>query len=142
MILKNYLMLGINTTILVLSVTSCKKEVINEYPNTAEYVYLNSTPHKIKLWNGDFELEENKSYTLKINGDGDENINEKSFVSPYNYAVILYDNILCDTVFYENNNSDGITNIKNYTNEKLGERHYKFTYIFTNDDYLKADSCK
>jgi hypothetical protein len=138
-----YLTLG-TSIVALLSTISCKKNV--DYFVTGTFAYINNTDSLIEVKGGtyDFKINPNESHSINQAGEGPKEVNEKSYVSPILSAVLIFNNSKCDTLDSGLNlrNGVGITGIENYTSEKVGERHYKFTYTFTEEDYNKAVLCE
>ena len=123
-----------------ISITNCKKK--KDYLSIGTYVYVNSTDSLIEVKNAPylFTIKPKESHTIEQTGDGSKELTEKSYVAPFTGGqVILYGNKMCDTL---TSSKEGISGIENYTSERISERHYKFTYTFTQSDYKKAVPCK
>ena len=124
----------------VLAATNCKKRV--DYLAIGTYVYVNNTDSLIEVKNAPylFTIKPKESHTIEQSGDGSKDLTEKNYVAPFTGGqVIIYGNKMCDTLFVS---KEGISGIENYKSEKIAERHYKFTYNFTDTDYKKAVPCK
>lgn len=134
-----YLTLG-TSFLVILSIASCKKHV--DYLVKGTYVYVNNTDSLIDVKNAPyvFTIKSKESYTIEQIGDGTKEITEKNYVAPFSGGqIITYGNNMCDTLLVS---KESISGIENYMSEKVGERHYKFTYTFTDTDYKKAVPCK
>jgi hypothetical protein len=138
-----YLTLGISMLTPSL-IMSCKSDI--DYIVNGTYVYINSTDSLIQVKSSvyDFVIKPKQAHTLVQSGDGSKDINESSYVSPMLGAVLIFYNIKCDTLNSGLNlrSGPGITGIENYNSEKVADRHYKFTYTFTQADMDKAVACE
>ena len=115
---------------------SCHEEI--DYVVKADWNYINNSSHKISVLGRDtFDIAINETYIIKEVGEGSKDVTESSYVSPFfGFSTkVIYDGevevILSD--------GEGITDTKNYESEKISARYYKFTYIFTDDDYPVGD---
>jgi len=138
-----YLTLGISLVALFTTL-SCKKKA--DYLVKGIYVYINDTDSLIDVKSGvyDFKVNPKQSYTIEQVGDGSKDATEKSFVPPMTSAILIFNDSKCDTLDsgLKVGKGEGILGIENYTSEKMGERYYKFIYIFTEVDYNKAVLCE
>jgi hypothetical protein len=110
------------------------------------YVYVNNTDSLIEVKSGvyNFSINPNEFHTIEQTGDGSKNISEEDYVPPMTSAGIIYASTKCDTLDtgVKVGKGEGILSLENYKSEKVGDRHYKFTYTFTDIDYKKAVPCK
>ncbi len=92
----------------------------------------------------DFTINPSQSHIIEQGGEGPKDVSEKNYVPPMTSALIIYSSTKCDTLDTTNKigTGEGIIGISNYINEKIGNRHYKFAYTFTDIDYKKALPCK
>lgn len=121
----------------------CKKHV--DYLSMGTYVYFNDTDSLIEVRSGvyDFAINSKQSYIIEQRGDGSKNVSENDYVPPMTSAGVIYAGTKCDTLNsgIKVGKGEGILNLENYKSEKIGERHYKFTYTFTEVDYKKGVPC-
>ena len=118
----------------------CKKRV--DYFVRADFVYVNNTDLVIEVKSGadNFTIKPQETDTIKINGEGPQEVTEKNYLPPFQGGqIIIYGNIKCDTLTIPR---ESITGIDNYTSEKIGERYFRFTYTFTDADFADAKPCK
>lgn len=138
---RHYLILG--SYILVLNSTlSCKSDI--DYVMLGDYIHVNNTDTVINInGNRSFKINSKQSHIINILGDGPEVVTEKNYVPPFTFVVITYNDTLCDTLTSgpKAGLGEGILGIDNYTSEKVADRHYKFTYTFTQADIDKAVLC-
>lgn len=130
----HYLKNGINI-ILILCFYGCQQDI--DYTVKSDWTYINTTDYNIKysptgLWD-DFNVSPNDTTIVHITSEGPKNINDKSFTPPINAEYILLDEEMYDTITIQD-----ILQTSSYEVEKIGERHYKFKYIFRNGDFNDA----
>ena len=116
---------------------SCHEEI--DYVVKADWNYINNSSHKISVLgrHDTFDIDINEIYIIKQEGDGSKDVTESAYVPPFFSfdTKIIYDGEV-EVIL---SNGEGITDTKNYESEKIGTRYYKFTYIFTDDDYPVGD---
>lgn len=91
-----------------------------------------------------FAIAPDGKHVIEVDGDGPKDVTFDNYAPPMVYAIIIYNNNKCDTIYGggKNGTGEGITGIINYTNQKIGDNHYKFTYTFTDADFKNAVKCK
>jgi hypothetical protein len=123
---------------------SCNKTT--DYAVKGTFVYQNNLYLLVEIRSGvyNFSIAPKQAYTIEELGNGEKKIAEKKYVPPMTSAVVIFYSFKCDTLNPGSKaaEGEGILSIGNYLNEKIAKRHYKFTFTFTTDDYLKADTCK
>lgn len=136
------LLIGISLLI-ILAFVQCKKRV--DYFVRGDFVYVNSTDSVIEV-KGDetFVLKPDEQHVIKESGEGPEIVTTESYVAPFSSAMVIYNSNKCDTLASGPGlgKGEGPLGINNYVSEKVGERHFKFTYTFTNADFADAKPCK
>ena len=122
-----------------------------EYNASANFIYKSNTNTSIKakFWFKDefLMLNPNDKYEYFIKTETNKKRSEISdFIPPFERGVVVvYNNELCDTI--EGGDSgvgkgESITGIQNYEAKRINNRNFEFTYIFKEEDYLKADTCE
>ncbi len=147
-----YLIIGIKLSIIIV-VSGCR----NEYTVTADFMYLNETPYNISYnWIHPFTKDTINVFALlpfentKLGGfvDGaDKNPKIETCCEGYldgiqsaNQILVIFDNQRCIT--YEEGEGPTTTNILNgYERRVVTERHFEFTYRFTQDQFDQAELC-
>ena len=146
MLQKTNLMPYLTTGIKVLSLVfliGCEPKSRVEYSVKAKWIYINETDYRITYRPNNFRfntfiLEPKDTVVYDEDGEGPEDISEKNYVPPLNPDIVVFSQILCDTLL----KGEGPLNIDNYSNRKLGERYYEFTYRFNSNDIDRADTCR
>ncbi len=145
----HYLLFGISALLLC----SCRRE----YRVSADFVYKNETDYKlsynyIALDSSDtiplLELEPKSEKIFTIDGEGDENPNIKTCcegfldgIQGHGFPIlIIFDDSRCFT--YQEGEGPTTSNISNYEAKSIGDRHFEYTYRFTEDDFLQAKACE
>ncbi|MBU2913053.1 hypothetical protein [Reichenbachiella agariperforans] len=137
-----YWILG-SSLLIAISLTGCNQQT--EYRHQADLVYINHTDETID-YSGLAILEPGESYTIENDREGGSK--KPSVENCCN--EILHDLLLDDTNVYlktENHcvkleKGEGAYGIDNYQSEKLGSRHFQFTYTFTDEDLSGANPCE
>jgi hypothetical protein len=119
--------------ILALVMVGCKGNV--DARVIGDWVFENASPHKIEVVSKNFNsfvIEPGESYTYSDSGEGPENVTPDDYLSPYREGdKIIYNDVITHLLQKE----ESITDVRNFTSEKVSARHYRFTYIFTDNDY-------
>ena len=126
----NFLLLG---SFLIISslLFSCEKV---DYRVRAEWIYINETPYKIEVKARTFDIFTilpGETFFYKEDGDGPKNMQPKNYFPPCRSGTVI---ILDDTTEYELVKGESITNVENYTIEKVGTNYYSFTYVFNEEN--------
>lgn len=95
-------------------------------------IYLNYSTYSINI-SGFYDLELNvgAEKIISLNNEGPDVVTEDSYQAPFKSGST--------TIRLSNGKeflTTGITDRKNYTVEKISARHYKFTYTFTDADFV------
>lgn len=65
-----------------------------------------------------------------------------SFVPPLRGSTVVYFGDKClSYIEYKIGSGEGVVGIENYQWRKIAERHYEFTYTFTEEEAKKATPC-
>ncbi len=130
--MKKYILFLIAVASLCCLFAGCGSPEI-DYVVKADWVYINDTEHTIEVKGFyNFTLEPQGSYTIYQDGDGPEQTTEESYIAPFVFGIST---IVIDGETEIPIGDSGITDRKNYTSEKIADRHYKFTYTFTDADF-------
>ncbi len=149
-----YLVIGISLPTIIL-LASCRKE----YTVQVDFIYINETPYGVSynyiaLDNSDtinlFKLEAETQKIIVVGGDGgaDKNPNIETCCEGYlddlqghGFAIlVIFDDLKCIT--YEEGEGPTTTNILNgYEKRVVAERHFEFTYRFTEEQFNDAELC-
>ncbi len=139
-----YFIFGISLLSVLISAQSCSTV---EYRADAKYVYINDTASTIEVkGRHSFVLNPQEEYAFQHVVDGaKENMTPNDFIPPFgDYAVVISNN-KCDTLqplYPYKGVKEGLLGIENYTSEKLGHNNFKFTYHFTEEDFVDAKPCE
>jgi hypothetical protein len=149
---NHFLIIGLLFSLLVMGAPSCKKTT--DHAMEGEFYFVNSTSHQITFSTGfeKYNLAAKATGPIFTVSDiGDKEITASSFYTPfikeqaYNIPqqpiIIRFDNQKCTSI-NGNSGAHNILDISSYNNEKIGERKYRFTYTFTEEDYNRATLCK
>jgi len=134
----------------MVSSLSCGKK-ITDWAKNAEYVFVNKTQHNI-TYIQEFEkynVAPNSTVTFRTTGEGSENLQADQYTSPFgdpeaytnagrNLKLSFNGNRCWQAAPYGNHSP---LDIKSYLAEKLSNNNYRFTYIYTEEDYARAGSC-
>lgn len=109
-----------------------------DYRGWATWEFINESSHDLKIDGGDkdlnFELVKGGGHSFKFEYGTGKEIDENSFDSPYDATITKI------TVDGERETTEtGITDRKNYKAEKVEDRHYKYTYTFTDEDFKETE---
>lgn len=108
--------------------SGCKAE--KDYVVKADWVYINNSSQSLKVTGLEvFDLDVAATKTLSYNIDGPETVAESNYVAPFKSGttkIIVAGREFTDTK---------ITDREHYIAERVAERHYKFTYTFTDADF-------
>lgn len=107
-----------------------------DYSALTTWEYINESSYPLKIEGGedvlDFNLAKEAGHSFEIKYRTEKDISEATFTSPYDSAatkiIIAGERIVT---------ASNITDRENYIAEKIAERHYKFTYIFTDADFAE-----
>lgn len=135
------MLIGIST---LLSLGSgCNRET--EYKITADLVFINTSEKQINYSNL-FTLEPEATKVISLKGDGGDKSSEittccQGFLEDYQgsseQVFLILNNSEC--LFFEEN--EGPTNLDNYEQEILGTNNFRYTYVFTDDQFTNAEPC-
>ncbi len=137
---KGFLIAGISLCFIAIS---CDEKT--DFLVKARYIYINDSQHQIEcISHSPFVLSPLEEYTIESVSDGNKNTTEDSYHPPFVSALLIYDDIKCDTLdaLGKAGRGEGIIGIQNYQSRQLGKRYYEFTYRFTEEDFNKAESCE
>ena len=121
---------------------SCKK--INR-EKSLEFIYINSTNHTINFFTphfNSFNLLGLKTHLIEQVQVAGKKIGFETFRTPFtnsNSLVLQFDGNKCLTM--TNSSDHSMLNMSNYTEEKIDDMTYRFTYTFTEADYNRAVAC-
>ena len=121
---------------------SCNKI---EHEQFGKFIYINSTNHTINFFTphfNSFKLLGLKTHLIEQVQVAGKKIGFETFRTPFtnsNSLVLVFDGNKCLTM--TNSSDHSMLNMSNYTEEKIDDRTYKFTYTFTEGDYNRATSC-
>lgn len=105
-----------------------------DYDGTATWKFINESSHSIKVETDEkelnFELPKGGGHSFSLYYGTGKDIDENTFNSPYDGVTAKI------TLGGEKEvTATGITDRKNYNIEKVGDRHYKYAYTFTDEDF-------
>ncbi len=106
-------------------------KTLHDYGGTSTWEFKNESTHAIEVMGYlGFRLAKDATHSFDFNVGTGKYVSEDSFRSPYDAerTKITLDGERVVTV-------PEIADIKNYTSEKITDRHYKFTYTFTDADF-------
>ena len=145
-----YLALGLFISLMMMG-AACKKNT--SWVAQGDFYFINETKYIISYLPDGYErfnIPPQSSIMIKDIQDNGEMVRPEYYHSPlFNKGttgwvpikdsfIIKFDNNKC----WETLNSDhSPLDIKNYVAEKTGNRAYKFTYTFTEEDYNRATAC-
>lgn len=114
-----------------------------------EYIYHNSLDQTVIIDEFGFliagPIEPYKSDTfIKPVPVSDKSYRPENFTPPIIEGVIFYGDHLCDTLDRGEviGTGESILNSRNYEITQLGKDNFRFEYTFTEDDLVKADTCR
>lgn len=139
----------------LVSLVSCGK-VRTEYVMNADIVYKNETSHHIRYYKYDvvnstkiliFEIPPKSAFKEEVREDGGYEIfnieHYKGIFESFQgngSKLIEYDNVKC--LIYNNGEGPTTANyLSSYQRRKINNRHYEFTYTFTEEEAQKATAC-
>ena len=143
--LMSYLILGISLLSIFITAQSCTDE--GNYQLYGDYIYINDTDSVIEVKGPyGFVINPQEEHTIKISPEGPEHptVHDDNYDPVFkNLTVVVFNNNLCDTLHEgkEGGTDEGILGIDNYTSEKVSDRYFKFTYHFTDEDFVDAVPC-
>ncbi|MDO4782936.1 MAG: hypothetical protein Q4A09_06955 [Capnocytophaga felis] len=139
----------------LVSFVSCGK-VRTEYVVNADIVYRNETPHHIRYYKYGvansvkvlvFEVTPRATFKEKIRQDGG---NEILKLEDYEGIfedfqgngsnLVEYDNLKC-LIYRKGEGSTTGNYLNSFQIKKINDRHYEFTYTFTEEEAQKATAC-
>lgn len=137
-----YLQLGITISILLL-ISSCKKY----YDKTGHFVFVNKTSHSITYPTlfEEYNILPNSTIIIKQSQDGTKSLDVSSYFSPFlmrtkGPITIKFDANKC-LLNSSSNTIHSVLDIRSFEAEKVDKFNYKFTYTFTEADYIRAIAC-
>ncbi len=141
-----FLMLGV-FSIITLNF-SCKK--VSDYSQEADFIYINSTNRIVKLDypKAKFSIAPGETHTIKKADVGPKTILPEVYNNPLPLFIAgekrdELSSKIDDRCFKSTRTSDhSLINIRSYGVEKINDGYYKFTFIFTEADYLKSGNCQ
>lgn len=109
-----------------------------DYRGWATWEFINESGHDLKVNGGstelNFDLPKGGKHSFKLEYGTGKEIDENTFNSPYDAAITKI------TVDGEKEvTKTGITDRKNYKAVKVEDRHYKYTYTFTDEDFKEEE---
>lgn len=117
---------------------------VNNTSHIITYEYKNSVGNQGTL--NKYNIQPNNTTYVEQTQESGQTVDAADFYAPfykdYDFRfplTVKFDNTNCGDATTDSEHSP--LNIKNYVAEKLGERKYKFTFIFTEADYNKAVAC-
>jgi hypothetical protein len=145
--LASFLMIGLLISFFTL-VSSCNK--IREYAQFGTFNFVNQTNYTITFYNklspiryAEYTILPNSVTSIEKTQDAIKDVNSTTYHSPFigftPPLIVKFNSVKCLEITPESEHTP--LDIKNYAAEKLGERSYKFTYIFTEADYNRATIC-
>lgn len=113
--------------------SGCGKKIV-DYRALATFEFKNESTHTIAVNGGaderfKFTLDKGAAHSYEMEFGTGETVTKESFISPYSNAT---------TVKIDGGREmkvQGITDLKNYSTQQIGDRHFKFTYTFTDADF-------
>lgn len=116
----------------------------SEYALDVDWVYQNQSSYVLEIKgftgfhsqiDGDFTLQPGGEHTIQYRGDGPETPDPAYIKTPYSLADWSTCTIIVDNaVTYDIEEDRGLRNQNNYGFEKLGNRYFRFTYTFTDEN--------
>ena len=134
-----YLIIGISISFITLFF-SCEQE--SDCWVVGEFVFENKTAYTIETPRG--IIQPSNKLTIKNEGLGPCEVNEKSYISPFNGGITITFNKTKCLPFKGGAKAaegEGPVGIKNYKSSKVANLHYRFEYTFSEADYEKAIEC-
>ncbi|KLT63872.1 hypothetical protein AB669_19240 [Pedobacter sp. BMA] len=136
----------------MVSVSGCSKTT--DKAMEGEFYFVNNTAHHISFSSGfeKYNLAPNSISPAFIVSDiSDKSITEPSFYAPFlkenayklpaEPIIMRFENSKCVVIRNMLGNRNPL-NINSYSSERLTERKFKFTYTFTESDYIEAPACQ
>ena len=121
---------------------SCNKIEREQF---GKFIYINSTSHTINFFTphvNSFKLLGLKTHLIEQVQVAGKKIGFETFRTPFtnsNSLVLVFDGNKCLTI--TNSSDHSMLNMSNYTEEKIDDMTYRFTYTFTEADYQRAVTC-
>lgn len=139
----------------LVNTASCGK-VRTEYVMNADIIYKNDTPYHIRYYMYDessnqkgeiFEILPHSSFKKEVRSDGGNEVKipedyEGIFqdFQGYGSKLIEYDRTKC-LIYHKGEGSTTSNYLNGFQIRKINDRHYEFTYTFTEEEAQKATTC-
>lgn len=142
----NFLRLG-SLTIFCIALLGCERMINREWVHTGDWIYLNDSSYTLELKGAvtkftssnppliNFTLRPGVSYCVQYLSDGEKSIPPEYLLNPFQPYLSGPDRevqiVINGAVTITIEEGTGIRDRSNYEVEKLTDRHYRFTYTFT-----------
>jgi len=157
--MKNKFVIAITLFLAICIAYGCSFFVSTDYSHNYEFVYINQTDYTLKFkidpaWHNQniFEcLPQSSNNVLKVQLEGGKNMRPKEtdqiMLNNLLCSCLLGDcTYLCSIIFVDEIScveicESGFVKISNYQCKVLGKRYVRYTYTFTEADFVDAKPC-
>ena len=121
-----------------LNFTSCKKDI--DYRIRARWIFINETNYNITFkpvgfWE-EFNVTANSTTIFEESFDGPKEVSAVDYTPILKAEYLVFDALKCLLI-----SEAGADQIENYSNLKIDDRYFEFTFRFTQDHFNKSQNC-